>query len=237
MLTEFLATKKFPGQIFFAKVWGSRSHNTNLPDSDWDFSGVYMTSLRDVLGLSPPAETVQNKEGQEKPDYSFHEVGKFCNLLLTGNPGIVEMLFTDRMCVSTPEWDVLRENRRRFLSQRTTAQYVGYALGQLKRLRAGNYLHTTGGGYNEKWAYHLLRLLGDARRIVDGGEPVVWKEGPEQEFLMSVRHDKVSRDEVERIADEQINFIAANEHSLPPTGDKEFLNDWLVDLRLKNGKV
>src|SRR5690606_12561655 len=77
-LNKFLATREFPGKLLFAKVWGSRSHNTDKPDSDWDFSGVYVAPTKDFLGLTPPPETTQNKEGQEKPDYSFHEVGKFC---------------------------------------------------------------------------------------------------------------------------------------------------------------
>src|SRR6185503_19803307 len=95
-LQEFMQNRTFPGKIIFSKVWGSRSHNCEKPDSDWDFSGVYVGDTRKVLSLTPAAETTQNNEGAEKPDFSFHEVGKFSSLLLTGNPGIVEMLFTER---------------------------------------------------------------------------------------------------------------------------------------------
>jgi predicted nucleotidyltransferase len=234
MLEQFLEKKVFPGKVIFAKVWGSRSHNTNKPDSDWDFSGVYVAPTKEFLGLDRPAETVQNKEGQEKPDYSFHEVGKFCNLLLTGNPGILEMLFTERLFHSTDDWQPLVENRHRFLSKSAVNHYVGYAEGQLKRLKSDSYLHTSGGKYNEKWAYHLMRLLIDADRIVSGGEPVVWKVGEEREFLMRIRCGEMTQEEVEREANSHIDKLRNTVSAIREKGDRVFLNDWLVALRMKN---
>jgi predicted nucleotidyltransferase len=238
-LHEFLNTHKVPGKMLFAKVWGSRSHNTHKEDSDWDFSGLYIAPTRDVLGMSEMQETYQNEDNAPKPDFAFHEGRKFATLLLKGNPGILEMLFTERMCIETPEWCALKERRNSFLSKESVQQYVGYAEGQLKRLKAGSCLHTKGCGYNEKWAYHLMRLLIDAQRIVEGGEPLVWKEdGPERDFLMSIRRELVSRDEVVSEADKRIKFIYgildSEDCKLPAVGDKEFLQNWLVDVRLKN---
>lgn len=237
-LKAFLDAKKLPGRLLFAKVWGSRSHNTEKEDSDWDFSGVYMVDTRDFLGMTKVEETLA-KEGDEKPDFAFHEVGKFCNLLLVGNPGILEMLYTEKMCTTSPEWLALKANRQLFLSKSAVNQYVGYAEGQLKRLRNGNCLHTKGCGYNEKWAYHLSRLLFDAERIVfsPASGPIVWKEdGPERDYLMNIRHGNVSREEVEKKAELSIARIkeGLERSKLPETGSKEFLEDWLVDLRLNH---
>ncbi len=44
----------------------------------------------------------------------------------------------------------------------------------------GSHSHNTGGAYDTKWTYPLLRLLGDAARIARGAEPPVWKEGPKR---------------------------------------------------------
>jgi predicted nucleotidyltransferase len=223
--------------MVFSKTWGSRSHNTNKESSDWDFSGVYVGDTKRYLGMTPEQESFQNKEGDEKPDFSFHEVGKFCNLLLVGNPGIVEMLFTEIMCISTPEWEELKANRKRFLSKSSVRQYLGYAEGQLKKLKHGNYLHTKGGDYNEKWAYHLIRLLMDAEKIVNGSIPVIWKEegSDEHKQLMQIRHEKLTKQDVIDDAEKRVERINARllDSKLPERGDQEFLEDWLVNLRLK----
>jgi predicted nucleotidyltransferase len=237
IINDFLATKEFPGRILFAKVWGSRSHNTDTNRSDWDFSGVYVVPTKSILGMDKVTETVANKEGAEKPDFSFHEIGKFCNLLLVGNPGILEMLYTEIMCVGSPEWDALKAERNRYLSVGAVKQYLGYAEGQLRRLKAGSGLHTTGGQYNEKWAYHMIRLLYDAKRIVEGGHPVVWKDdGAERNYLMMIRNGAISKQDVEDTATKLVAEIDERLPicGLPDIGDKNFLEDWLIGIRLKD---
>lgn len=231
-LSEFMHIMTFPGKVIFAKVWGSHSHDTCVPESDWDFSGVYVVPTKKLLGIKKIVETVNNETG--KPDYTFHEIGKFCDLLLKGNPGIVEMLWTDRMMQDSMDWQSLKGHRKRFLSKEVVLQYVGYAEGQLKRLRSGKCLHTSGSSYNEKWAYHLMRLLTDAERIVRGGEPVVWKEGSERDYLMSIRTGKISQEEVESHAQQRLDTVRAilEGSTLPETGDADLLERWLVGLRL-----
>ena len=237
-LYEFLKIKHLPGKMVFGKVWGSRSHNTNKESSDWDFSGIYIGDTKRHLGMNPVQESFQNKEGQEKPDYSFHEVGKFCKLLLLGNPGIFEMLFTEIMYISTPEWEELKANRKRFLSKSVVRQYLGYAEGQLKRLVQSSYLHTKGGEYNEKWAYHLIRLLMDVERIATGGCPVVWKDtgSNEHECLMNIRNEITTKQEVIDDSLRRVERINKQllDSNLPERGDQEFLEEWLVGLRVVN---
>lgn len=230
-LKNFLDAHKFPGRILFAKVWGSRSHHCEKETSDWDFSGVYAATPREILGMSPPKETCDGKD----PDYSFHEVGKFCKLLLVGNPAILEMLWTDRMFVETPEWEQLRKHRREFLSKEAVKNYLGYTQGQLDRLMKEQSLHTSGGKYSEKWAYHITRLVADALRIVRGEEPRVWKEGHEQEFLMRVRRNEFEWTFISDYVSEQIAIIdGMKPWNLPDLGNKEILEDWLMHTRLKD---
>lgn len=233
MLEQFVNSMKFPGRLLFSKVWGSRSHNCERPDSDWDYSGVYLVPTVEILGLNHYADHVSRTEG-EKPDYAFYEAKRFCELLLTGNPGIVEMIFTYKMCQYTPEWDELRKHSHRFLSKKTVHQYIGYAEGQLKRLKNNKGLHTTGGCFNEKWAYHLTRLLTDAERIVSGEVPLVWKEGKERDHLMSIRNGDITRMDIENYADGMIAKISdkLGDCDLPEKGDEDLLNKWLVDLRM-----
>lgn len=218
-----------PGKMIFGKLWGSRSHNTHLEDSDYDYQAVYVCQTDKILSMRPPQETFD----REKPDIQAHEIMKFCQLLMKGNPGIVEMLFTEKSTYETAEWQDIKKERRRFLSEACVEQYLGYAEGQLQRLTKGAYLHTSGGKPNEKWSYHLVRLLWDAQRIAAGGEPLVWKENGEQEELMKIRRGEWSLQRIEDEARSLIGMIEASlaVHKLPKTGDEEFLNEWLIGIR------
>lgn len=231
----FLKTASLPGRVIYAKLWGSRSHNTEMPNSDEDFLAVYRAPTNQVLSLHPPPETVDNIEGQ-KPDFQAHEIRKFCQLLLKGNPGIIEMLFTEKFIFATPEWLELKERRNDFLTQTAVRQYLGYAEGQLKKLFAHSGeagLHTKGGRYSEKWAYHLVRLLGDAKRIATGGEPIVWKEGEERDLLMKIRTGEMPQAEVERHARALLAEIdGMKPWGIPEEADESFLEAWLLNQRL-----
>ena len=228
-LGQFLDTVQLPGRVLFAKVWGSWSHNTQMPTSDVDYLAVYASPTAVVLSLSPPPDTVDGKG----PDYQAHEARKFCELLLKGNPAILEMLYTDRAFQGSDEWAALLAHRDRFLTKRAVNQYVGYARGQLQKLFKGSYLHTSGGEYSEKWAYHLVRILLDAKRIAEGFAPIVWKEGAERDLLMQIRGGTLAPDRVEAMARQLMAEIESllEQSSLPEQGDRTFLNQWLLDIR------
>ena len=216
------------GQIIFAKIWGSFSHNTAMATSDTDYLGVYLAPTNSILGLKEITETVVH----EKPDVQLHEIGKFCRLLIKGNPGIIEALFTTRLYGYLSMWTDLMAMKGDFLTANVVEQYLGYCAGQLKKLIKGTYLHTKGGDYNTKWAYHLIRLALDAQRISKGEEPVVWKEGTERELLMDIRNGKVAQEEVVKMAQDIIGEIDGRKPwPIPESPNIEMLNDWLVKIR------
>ena len=213
------------GRCIFAKVWGSWSHNTQLPESDVDYLAVYQLPTQAILSLVDWPDTLDGKG----PDFQAHEIGKFCRLLLKGNPGIVECLFTERERLWTPEWQELCELREIFLNRQTLKSYLGYCDGQLHRLLAGTRLHSKGGGYNTKWAYHLIRLALDAERIAQGQPPVIFKEGEERETLMAIRRGDYSPDQIERMfrdVEARIRLLRPEER-LPERADASMLDIWL----------
>lgn len=221
-------TARMTTKLLFMKVWGSHSHNTAKPDSDIDYLGVYRAPTLDVLGMAPVIGTIDGKN----PDYQIHEVRKFCELLLKGNPGIVEMLFTDRLCIESDQWKFLKSLRRNFLTQQTVKQYLGYVEGQLKKHAKGSYLHTSGGQPTEKWAYHMTRLVLDAKRIVLGDEPTVWKEGDERQLLMDIRNGETSPAIAEQFVKLKLAEIEnLKPWKLPEQADVAVLNRWLLDVR------
>lgn len=230
LLQPFLdgPARSLPGRLVYAKVWGSHSHGTQLETSDVDYLAVFQQPTRVVLGLGPWRDGVDGKA----PDYQCHEVGKLAGLLLKGNPGVVEMLFTEQMQVTTPGWDALRAFRRTFINQTTLGQYLGYCDDQLRRHRAGNRLHTAGGAYNTKWAYHLLRLVRNAERMVLGGDPVMLEAGDDLGLLQQVRAGALSPLEVEAAFAAVRARVAAAVPALPPAADLRRLEEWLWQQRL-----
>ena len=208
----------------FIKVWGSWSHNTNIPGSDVDYLGVFSSPSNRILSLDPPSDIIV----KEKPDFQAYEALKFAQLLVKGNPAVIECLFTEKFYWGSLEWDYLKSSKQKLLSQKVVEQYLGYAKGQLHRLKNDKSLHTSGGKYNTKWAYHIIRILDDGLRIAQGGVPVVWKEGEEKEFLKQIRYGKYSKDEIYSLAENRINKIdSLKPWNLPEKADKGILNEWL----------
>jgi uncharacterized protein (DUF2237 family) len=225
---EWAKKVEMRGWLLFSKIWGSHSHDTQLPTSDVDYTGVYVAYNKDLLGLSPPGDTLTGN----KPDYQIHEVKKFCDLLLKGNPAIIEMLFTEKLKWCDPKWDVLYEGRKHFLSANVVKQYLGYSVAQLQRLRHGKPVHSHGGIPGEKWCYHMVRVAWDAERIAFGGEPKVWKDGAEKEKLMAIRTGAWSTEQAVKEAEETIARIDARKPwPIPERANEKFLNDWLLWIR------
>lgn len=227
-LNDIMKSLHVPGELLFSKIAGSHSHNTNVPESDIDAIGIYRAAIDDVLGLDPPPDTITNSTN----DFTVHEVGKFCRLLLKGNPGIFEMLYTDKMAYLTTAWVVLIEMRDKFMTRRVVKQYLGYLNAQLLKPEKGTRLHTTGGDYNLKWAYHMLRLGGEATKLVRGEPPNVWCEGHERDVLMKVRAGKWSKAQVIAAAKRMIDYVESQKPwPLPEEGDRELLQNWLLGVR------
>jgi hypothetical protein len=51
---------------------------------------VAVSPTEQLLQLIPPKQTIKNASGF-KPDFTLHEAGHFCTLLLGGDPRIVEL--------------------------------------------------------------------------------------------------------------------------------------------------
>lgn len=211
---------------------GSRAYNLALPSSDSDIKLVYTYRLNSLLGLDEIKDSI---DGNIPCDYQGHELGKFCRLLLKGNPNTIELLFLREYIYLAPEMNFLINNRRQFLTQKLVNSYIGYAMSQLHLLEKGGYLHTTSGNYNVKWAYHLIRLLNEGLRIADGLEPMVWwpTMSPIRLHLMDIRNDKVSKSEVVNEARDLLEQLKTKKRNLATSCDSSILSEWLIPTRMK----
>lgn len=126
---------------------GSYLYGTNRPDSDLDFSGVFLPSSQDLLGLQAcPGEMSESVKVSEGPrnskddvDCKFYSLQKFINLAAQGQPGQLELLFAPpEMYEQIPKlhalygdaWKEIVNNRAWFLSKKNIWPFIGFALAQ-----------------------------------------------------------------------------------------------------------
>lgn len=237
--------ERIPGEIIFRGLGGSHSYGVATPDSDYDLKFIYVQPTTDFLGLNVPTrDTHDGKielDGVEC-DFVAYEVRKFAGLLLKGNPNIIEFLyFPEDLYEADGDWLKLVGHRKRFLTQEAIKQYTGYAAGQMKRLQnklegKKASLHTTGGEYNTKWAYHMVRLMWEVDLIATGREPQVRWTGPFETKLREVRAGGWTPEEILKWTRQKLDTIdAADVSTLPAKGDAEVLDRWVREVRAKNG--
>jgi predicted nucleotidyltransferase len=110
-------------------------------------------------------------------DFSIYNIIKYFQLCMDNNPNMIDSLFVPTNCVlhSTQVGNIVRDNRKLFLSKKVWIKFKGYAYAQLhkmdnkkpigKRLEAVNEY-----GYDVKYGYHLWRLLNEAQQILETGD-------------------------------------------------------------------
>lgn len=111
---------------------GSRLHKTNRPDSDYDYRGIYVESLKDTLSPFKKLSSTSWIEGDE--DNTSYELREFCKLATKGNATILEVFFSDKIISTSPEHQEMRENWQKFMNtQAFIAASRGYANNQYKK--------------------------------------------------------------------------------------------------------
>jgi len=130
-------------KIIVEIITGSNLYGTNRPDSDMDFTGVFLPSMRDLMGLqNPPGEFTANKKISTGPrnesgdvDVKFYNIKNFLRMSAEGQPGCLEMLFAPKSHTtqSSREWSEIIANRKILLSQKGVSPFVGFALSQANK--------------------------------------------------------------------------------------------------------
>lgn len=123
---------------------GSHLYGTNTPESDVDFSGVFIAPKEFYLGLQTVNEVdlsvISKKENgrndKDAIDRKFYELRKFVKLASENNPNIIEQLFVpDKQLVEcTPLGGFLLSNRHLFPYQGCYHKFIGYAISQKKKM-------------------------------------------------------------------------------------------------------
>lgn len=123
-------------RVIFRGIVGSRAYGTNRPGSDEDVRGVFLVPPLEYALLASPPEQVAD----ERNDRVYYSLRRFAELAAVANPNVLELFWLPPDCIflDTPQFALLRENRRLFLSRRAVDTHIGYALAQIKKARGCN---------------------------------------------------------------------------------------------------
>jgi len=209
---------------------GSKAYGISVEGSDDDYVGVFVPSLERFLslrGFGPETHAAND------PDFTLHEIGKFCRLALKGNPAILETLWNPNVLSQSPIGEALVSMRRSFLHRGSLEVYVDYAGSQLKKMVKGKGLHAKGGAYNGKYGAHLIRLLHSGLDLAETGEVTVRVSPKLATTLLDIRSGKLTMEDVLRMARPLLEKLKGltRENSLPARADEERINALVLEAR------
>lgn len=118
-------------QTLFKAIVGSKSYGTAIETSDTDTKFVFQESLEHILGFGGRDQYDVTK------DNVGYEIRRFLSLLQSGNPTVLELLFTPDDCVieKHPAFDIVLANRNIFLTKKCKMAFGGYAIDQIRKSR------------------------------------------------------------------------------------------------------
>jgi uncharacterized protein len=118
----------------FSTIVGSKAYGTDTPDSDTDIRGIaVLDNLKYYFGFVDRFEQYEDP----KDDTVIYDIRKAFKLISDANPNMIDLLFTDERFFQKvdPGFQIVLDNKEKFLSKRVRYTYTGYAFAQLKRIK------------------------------------------------------------------------------------------------------
>jgi len=128
--------QRSPGAIpLLIVIRGSHAYGTNIETSDTDYSGIFVQSMNDILG-----NKYLEQINDDKNDTVIYEVRRFLELVSKNNPTVLELLNTPEDCIlyKDPAFDVILENRDKFITKICANSFGGYAKMQIQKAKGQN---------------------------------------------------------------------------------------------------
>jgi len=220
-----------PTQILFLIENGSRMYDVAVESSDRDYVAVYRSDTKSLLsGLQWPKESIDNRGHSYEIEHCCYEVRMFCELLLKGNPSVIELLFSDRVAYMSNAWKMLVDKRQDFISEAVVFQYVSWVKFHLKLVRKAKQPNKA-----PKYFYHAFHKLFELERLLRREPIAVQSEGEEREFIVNVRSGSFKTYMLKQKAQHMLADIearlAARTWRYPESGDWRFLQQWVLSIR------
>lgn len=128
-----LIDEKSSGAIpLYLVIRGSHAYGTNIETSDTDYAGVFIQSMDDIIG-----NTYKEQINDDNNDIVIYEIRRFLELIGSNNPTVLELLNTPEDCViyKHPIFDIVLENREKFITKICAKSFGGYAKQQISKAK------------------------------------------------------------------------------------------------------
>lgn len=169
-------------RVILKTVVGSRLHQLHNENSDYDYRGIFVHDLADLLSPFKKLKNTSWIEGDE--DNTSYELRDFCKFATMGNNTILEILWSNLEVMNTHWGKKLQNNRQRFLhSERIYQAHKGYAESQYRKMNL-----FTPDKRTPKFAVAYLRVLQQGIQLLQTGDfdPVVTQD---RDFLLDVKYN------------------------------------------------
>lgn len=231
---------------------GSTVHGTNVDDGleDLDVLSVVVETPRTYLGFSQTdtwvertkPEGVRSEAGDV--DRSMYGVRKFLSLALKNNPTILLAFFVppEHIRYITLDGANLRRLYPLIVSRQCIGPFQGYMKQQHERLLGlrGQRNVTrpelvNAYGYDTKYAGHIIRLGFQGVELLRTGKLTLPMPEPERQLVVNVRTGMYTLAHVSELIIEAEESLkrAAIETELRPYPDREAVQEWMVNLYLR----
>lgn len=150
-------------------VVGSRLHGLDTPTSDWDYRGIHISPLKNVLSPFRKNKNTDWIEGDE--DNTSYELAEFCKLATKGNATILEVFFSNKVIDTSAPAEEMRENWKKFMD---TKYFIdasrGYAHNQYNKFYNFESPGVKGQERTAKFAVAFLRVMWQCEQFLLTGE-------------------------------------------------------------------
>lgn len=167
-------------------VVGSRLHGLNKADSDYDYRGVFLHPLQDVLSPFTQLKNTHWIEGDN--DNTAFELADFIKRCVKGDPNSLEVLFSDMVEHDTTAFNVLRKYRTLLLDSKAIYEaHKNYSHSQYKKMNLFEPDART-----PKFAVAYIRSLIQGIQLLERGtfEPRIERYNPKlAKELLAIKYD------------------------------------------------
>ncbi len=244
-----------PANVQYETIMGSVAYGVASDTSDVDLYGFAIPQKDDifphlrgeVLGFGQNVKRFEQFQehhvldadalaGRGRTyDFTIFGIVKFFQLAMENNPNVLDSLFTPTTCVlhCTRVGTLVLENRRLFLHRGSWPKFKGYAYSQLHKLAIKEPMGkraelVAAHGYDTKFAYHVVRLLGEVEQILVEGDIDLQRDN---DRLKAIRRGEWTEERLRQwAADKEADLERAYaESKLPATPDEARLKGLLLN--------
>jgi uncharacterized protein len=237
--------------IHYLTIMGSVAYGVSSDSSDEDIYGfcipkkdmIFPHLKGEIQGFgrqTPRFEVwqqhhIEDKDARKEYDFAIYSIVKYFQLCMECNPNMIDSLFTPRRCIihTTQVGEMVRENRNLFIHKGAWIKFKNYAYSQMHKMdikdpKGERKEMIDKYGFDLKFAYHVVRLLGEVEMLLMEGTLDLERN---REQLKAIRRGEWTIDQIKdhfTIKEKQLEKLYI-ESKLPISADEGKIKELLLN--------